>query len=61
MLTAHDTVDPDRATPEWKETESRKYTSEGAWQREQEIVFSAGGGERLLADILRRYAHKIHH
>src|ERR1700704_1385178 len=59
VLTAHYTVDPDRATQEWKETERRKYTSEGAWQREQEIVFSAGGGERLFADILRRYAHKI--
>lgn len=59
VLTAHYTADPDRATQEWKETERRKYTSEGAWQREQEIVFSAGGGERLFADILTRYAHKI--
>ncbi len=59
VLTAHYAVDPDRGTQGWRETERRKYTSEGAWQREQEIVFSAGGGERLFAEILRRYAHKI--
>ena len=51
VVTAHYTVDPERATQRWKETERRKYTSEGAWQREQEIVFSAGGGERLFADF----------
>jgi hypothetical protein len=32
---------------------------EGAWQREQEVVFSAGGGERLFAEILNTYGHKI--
>jgi hypothetical protein len=55
----HYTADPDRAVPEWKETERKKYTSEGSWQREQEIVFSAGGGERLFAEILSRWGHKI--
>jgi 2-polyprenyl-3-methyl-5-hydroxy-6-metoxy-1,4-benzoquinol methylase len=52
VLTAHYSADPDRAAQQWKETERLKYTSEEAWQREQEIVFSAGGGERLFADLL---------
>ena len=55
----HYTADPDRAKPEWKTEERKKYTSEGSWQREQELVFSAGGGERLFADILTRWGHKI--
>src|SRR5208282_953720 len=55
----HYTADPERRAPEWKERERRKYTSESAWQAEQEIVFGAGGGERLFAEILTRYAHKI--
>ena len=59
VLRAHYSADPDRAKPEWKERERRKYTSEGAWQREQEVVFSAGGGERLFAEILNRYGDKI--
>lgn len=58
-LRCHYSADPDRAKPEWKERERRKYTSESAWQSEQEIEFGAGGGERLFADILTRYAHKI--
>lgn len=59
VLTVHYTADPERAKPEWKQRERRKYTSEAAWQKEQEIVFSAGGGERLFAEILNRYADKI--
>ena len=59
VLRAHYSADPERAKPEWKQRERRKYTSEGAWQREQEIVFSAGGGERLFAEILNTYGHKI--
>lgn len=59
VLRTHYTADPERAVPEWKETERRKYTSESKWQSEQEIVFNAGGGERLFAETLNRYAHKI--
>jgi hypothetical protein len=59
VLRAHYTADPERRRPEWKERERRKYTSESSWQAEQEIVFGAGGGERLFAEILSRYAHKI--
>jgi hypothetical protein len=59
VLRAHYSADPERAKPEWKERERRKYTSEGSWQREQEIVFSARGGEQLFAEILNTYGHKI--
>jgi hypothetical protein len=59
VLRAHYTADPERRGPEWKERERRKYTSESAWQADQEIVFGAGGGERLFADTLNRYGHKI--
>jgi hypothetical protein len=59
VLRVHYSADLDRAKPEWKERERRKYTSEGAWQREQEVVFSAGGGERLFAETLNTYGHKI--
>lgn len=59
VLSVHYSADPERAKPEWKEREHRKYTSEGAWQQEQEIAFSAGGGERLFADTLNRYRDKI--
>jgi hypothetical protein len=59
VLRVHYTADPERRPPEWKERERRKYTSESAWQAEQEIVFGAGGGERLFAEILTRYAYKI--
>jgi hypothetical protein len=59
VLRVHYTADPERRAPEWKERERRKYTSESAWQSEQEIVFAAGGGERLFADILNLYGHKI--
>lgn len=59
VLRAHYTADPERRVPEWRERERRKYTSESGWQAEQEIVFGAGGGERLFADILNLYSDKI--
>jgi len=59
VLSCHYSADPDRAKPEWKEQERRKYTSESKWQSEQEMVFGAGGGERLFADLLIRYGPKI--
>jgi hypothetical protein len=59
VLRVHYSADPDRAKPEWKERERRKYTSESSWQSEQEIVFGAGGGERLFAETLNKWGHKI--
>jgi hypothetical protein len=50
--------DPD-LNPQWKEQERPKYTSQAAWDREQEIVDNAGGGELVLADTLVTYWKKI--
>ena len=62
VIRCHYSCDPDRdpaINPQWKEAERKKYSSEGAWQREQEIVHAAGGGERIFADILMRWGDKI--
>jgi hypothetical protein len=40
-------------------TERRKYKSQQEWDKEQEIIHSAGGGERLFAETLRQWGHKI--
>jgi len=54
----HYSADPERGTA-WVIRERKKYSSQGAWDREQEIIHEAGGGERLFADVLSRYAEKI--
>ena len=59
VLSAHYSADPERASAEWKAKERKNYTSESAWQREQEMVFSAGGGERLFSEILQHWGDKI--
>jgi hypothetical protein len=59
VLTLGYKADPTRRTPEWYTTERAKYTSQSDWDREQEIIDEAGGGERLYAEILTRYFHKI--
>jgi hypothetical protein len=41
------------------QTERKLYTSEAAWQREQEIVDEAGGGELVFADALVTHWSKI--
>jgi len=46
---AHSERDPD-THPEWKATERRMYTSQASWDREQEIMDEAGGGELVFAD-----------
>jgi hypothetical protein len=41
VLTLHYSADPERdpeLTPEWKEIARKKYSSQAAWDREQEIV-----------------------
>jgi hypothetical protein len=48
---AHPERDPD-LNPEWKAKERKLYSSEASWQREQEIVDEAGGGELVFADSL---------
>ena len=59
VLRVHYSADPERRSLEWKQRERRKYTSESMWQSEQEIVFGAGGGERIFATLIQRYGEKI--
>lgn len=64
VLSVYYYADPERdpATPEgkrWKESERAKYTSQGDWDKEQEIIHSAGGGERLFAELLSQWESKI--
>jgi hypothetical protein len=58
VVRVHYSADPDRDS-EWAAQERRKYSSQPAWDREQEIVHDAGGGEPVFAEILNRYADKI--
>jgi hypothetical protein len=58
----HYSVHPERDPenhPEWKKQERKLYTSEAAWQREQEIMDEAGGGELVFADTLVTHWKKI--
>src|SRR5437868_10748537 len=58
----HYTALPERdpeITPAWKAKERRTYSSQAAWDREQEIQDEAGGGELVFADTLVTYWKKI--
>ncbi len=58
----HYSVMPSRdpeINPGWKDSERRTYTSQASWDREQEIVDEAGGGELVFADVLITYWKKI--
>ena len=58
----HYSVMPSRdpeLNPSWKAAERRTYTSQASWDREQEIVDEAGGGELVFADTLITYWKKI--
>jgi len=62
VLSVHYSADPERdpqVHPEWKQTERRAYSSQAAWDREQEMVDEAGGGELVFADTLLTYWNKI--
>src|SRR5262249_5679984 len=48
IVRVHYTADPERDS-EWAKRERQKYSSQAAWDREQEIVHEAGGGELLFA------------
>jgi transposase-like protein len=54
----HYSADPERDRA-WVERERKKYSSKGAWDREQEIIHEAGGGERIFAEVLARDEEKI--
>jgi hypothetical protein len=55
---AHPERDPE-THPEWKKQERQTYTSQAAWDREQEIIDEAGGGELVFAETLTTYWNKI--
>lgn len=62
VVRVHYVADPERdpeITPEWKANERKTYSSQAAWDREQEIVDEAGGGELVFADTLRTFYNKI--
>ena len=62
VLSVHYSADPERDPqihPEWKAKERRTYSSQAAWDREQEMVDEAGGGELVFADTLVTYWNKI--
>jgi hypothetical protein len=50
--------DPEH-NPAWKAKERKTYTSQASWDREQEIVDNAGGGELVFADTLITHWKKI--
>ena len=58
VIRIHYSADPERG-PAWVAQERKRYSSQGAWDREQEIIHEAGGGERLFADVLNRWGDKI--
>ncbi|HWZ44655.1 MAG TPA: hypothetical protein VNW97_14355 [Candidatus Saccharimonadales bacterium] len=57
-MRVHYSADPERG-PEWAKAERRKYSSQGAWDREQEIIHEAGGGERVFSETLDRWEDRI--
>jgi hypothetical protein len=62
VLAIHYSGDPDRDPaihPEWKQKERKTYSSQAAWDREQEMIDEAGGGELVFADTLLTYWNKI--
>src|SRR5271157_922252 len=62
VVSLHYSANPDRdpeINPDWKKSERKLYSSQGAWDREQEIRDEAGGGELVFADTLITYWNKI--
>lgn len=64
ILRLHYSADPDKdpATKKgaaWVKQAKADTTSRARWDREQEIIHNAGGGERVFAEVLTDFAHKI--
>ena len=62
VVRLHYTADPHRdpeLNPAWKHAERKAYTSQASWDREQEIIDDAGGGELVFADTLITHWNKI--
>lgn len=61
VLRIHYNAVPERnevLNPRWKADEQKKYTKAG-WDREQEIMDEAGGGDKLFAALLATFGEKI--
>src|SRR5947199_6516271 len=58
VLRIHYSADPERGS-EWSAEERKKYSSQGAWDREQEIIHEAGGGERVFAEVFSQSSDRI--
>lgn len=61
VLRVHYNAVPERnefLNPGWKVQERKKYTASG-WDREQEIVDEAGGGDKIFASLLSTFAKVI--
>lgn len=54
----HYSAHPERG-PAWVAEARQGYTSQATWDREQEIIHEAGGGERVFAEVLDRWEDKI--
>jgi hypothetical protein len=62
VVRLHYSVHPERnpdLNPDWKKAERKKYTSQADWDREQDIMDEAGGGELVFAEILTTHWKKI--
>jgi|SRR5579859_131310 len=62
VLSVHYSADSERDPqihPEWKQMERRTYSSQAAWDREQEMMDEAGGGELVFADTLLTHWNQI--
>src|SRR5437016_4178568 len=55
---AHPDRDPE-INPRWEIEERGKYSTQAAFDKEQNIMDLAGGGDRVFADILIAHANKI--
>ncbi len=60
ILRLHYTAHPDRRDPEWKKNARRAYQPH-EWEQEQEISFTARGGEKVLTPPFDRARHVIPH
>lgn len=58
MAVIHHLADPAKDR-EWAEREQKKYSSRALWDQEQNIKFGAGGGERVLREMLLANWSKI--
>ena len=58
VIRVHYSADPERG-PQWAAQERRKYSSQGAWDREQEIIHEAGGGERIFAEVFSHWSDRV--